>query len=107
MEIKYLIRTDTIGYKIKKFFRNLFRKKQPEEKPNYIISVAIKRSNVFEQDLALIKQAEIENRKRNTARQLMQKEINIQDLNDAEVIEMIAYFKEYVQKLNLQVASKQ
>ena len=97
-----LIKTDTIWYKIKNFFRKIFFK-QKKETPIY---EAKEEQNIETKKEAFIekieykKELEIQSKKEEMAEKLRQGEIGVNDLTETEVDEMTEYFIKDIQEID-------
>ena len=84
---KQLIKTDTVWYRIRSFFRKFFVKEKPV---SYKIHGVKQEKSLFEE----------ENKKRNLAEQLLNEKIEITDLTDDEVEDMTEYFKNDIEEVD-------
>jgi Mg2+ and Co2+ transporter CorA len=100
MNKKELIVTDTIWYRIYKFFRKIFPKKNNMNSENEIQSIQHDKNNNFIEKISYKEEINIFNRKKELAEKLMNGEITINNLSDAEVDEMTEYFTTYINEMN-------
>jgi len=90
-----LIKTDSIWYKIKNFFKGIFMKKkiintyQVQEQKTDILDNILQKEKIEEN-----------NRKKNLAQKLLDGELGSSDLTDVETEEMIDYFKEDIKNID-------
>lgn len=90
-----LIRTDSIWYKIKNFFKGIFMKKK------IINTYQVQDQKTGTLDNILQKEKiEENNRKMNLAQKLLEGELGSSDLTDVETDEMIDYFKEDIKNID-------
>ncbi len=102
---KELIKTDTVWYKIKRFFKGIFSKEYKNENSS-IEKKYIEESNFdnnFIESISLDKNVEAEIKKRNLANNLMNKKVNIESLSEYQVAEMISYFEKYISSMDKQL----
>lgn len=93
MENNKLIKTDTLGYKINNFFRNLFNFKKSgneETAKEYFINNNNPLRNSIEKNKA----------KRVLAENLLSGEVVISELTDEEVDEMTDYFTKDIEEID-------
>jgi len=96
-----LIRTDTIWYKIKSFFSNIFRKKELkqeniETKQENLQEVSNKTS--FKEEVSYREEIKELERKESVAQELLTGEVDCEDLTEQELDEMTEYFIEDIKK---------
>lgn len=89
-----LIKTNSLWYKIKTFFKNIFLKKKT------IIEKQVQVSNNgrFEQNLKA--KFNKENEKKDLAEKLLYGEVGINELNETEVDEMTEYFTRDIEDID-------
>lgn len=93
-----LIKTNTIWYKIKKFFNKIFTRKSPNFKNELSEKNIVKEQNVL--SVTLQEEMAENNRKEYLAKRLLNGELGSGDLTDTEVDEMTQYFKRDIQELD-------
>ncbi len=102
---KELIKTDTVWYKIKKFFKGIFSKEYKNEnihtEKDYIKESNI--DNSFIESISLDKSVESAIKKRNLANNLMNKKVSIENLSEYQVAEMITFFEKYIDSMDKQL----
>lgn len=97
---KDLIKTSTLAYKIKTFFRSLLNKNKKnsimkEDNINFQ-----KDKNKFLEDISLIERTKLEEKNKELAEKVMNFDITLNELTDKETEDMIKYFKEDIRKKN-------
>jgi len=98
-----LVKTDSFLYKIKMFFKKIFKTNKAEiitEENN--VQEEKQASRVFE-DALLKAEIQEQNRKSLLAKNLLEGELNSSDLTDEETEEMIEYFKDDIQKIDNEI----
>lgn len=100
-----LIRTDKLSYKIRRFFMNLFMKRNSERAEETFEEIM----NNTELELNKVTSYKTEIQevgiKQELARKLMKNELAINDLTEEEIDEMIEYFKNDIESKNVELES--
>ena len=100
MNKKELIVINTIWYRVCKFFRKIFLKKNNMNIQNEIQSIQHDKNNNFIDNISYKEEINTFNRKKELAENLMSGKITIDDLSNAEVDEMTEYFTSYINEMN-------
>lgn len=100
-----LIRTDKLSYKIRRFFMNLFMKRNSERAEETFEEIM----NNTELELNKVTSYKTEIQevgiKQELARKLIKNELAINDLTEEEIDEMIEYFKNDIESKNVELES--
>ncbi len=100
-----LIRTDKLSYKIRRFFMNLFMKRNSERVEETFEEIM----NNTELELNKVTSYKTEIQevgiKQELARKLIKNELAINDLTEEEIDEMIEYFKNDIESKNVELES--
>ena len=100
-----LIRTDKLSYKIRRFFMNLFMKRNSERVEETFEEIM----NNTELELNKVTSYKTEIQevgiKQELARKLIKNELAINDLTEEEIDEMIEYFKNNIESKNVELES--
>ena len=88
-----LIRTDGMMYKIKRFFRSFFFKRNSNIQEEVVNPVVQDINIELDKVISCKTEAQEKDIKEQLAQKLMKNELSIKDLADSEVEEMIQYFK--------------
>lgn len=100
-----LIRTDKLSYKIRRFFMNLFMKRNSERVEETFEEIM----NNTELELNKVTSYKTEIQevgiKQELARKLIKNELAIDDLTEEEIDEMIEYFKNDIESKNVELES--
>lgn len=100
-----LIRTDKLSYKIRRFFMNLFMKRNSERAEETFEEIM----NNTELELNKVTSYKTEIQevgiKQELARKLIKNELAINDLTEEEIEEMIEYFKNDIESKNVELES--
>ncbi len=99
---KELIKTDTLWYKIKKFFKGIFSKNNNVMEESHYAEID-EDKNDFSQNIFLDKNVEEEIKRITLANNLMNKKVNIESLSEKQVSEMIVYFENYINSMDRQL----
>ena len=91
-----LIKTNTIWFKIKSFFRRIFKRKHSNEVTNLP-------DKTQDKILTLREKMKEELRKKELAEKLLNNEIDIDDLTDEEVEEMTEYFAKDIEQIDTEM----
>lgn len=91
-----LIKTNTIWFKIKNFFRRIFKRKKNNEAIEII-------DNTLKNTMTLREKMKEELRKKELAEKLLNNEIDVYDLTDEEVEEMTEYFVKDIEQLDTEI----
>jgi len=97
-----IVKTDTIWYKIKSFFRRLFSKKEKKLKQEIVEELKQEKQEdkkiLFKQEITFREEIEEVNQKDKLAQELLDGKINCEELSDEEVDEMTEYFRKDIEK---------
>ena len=91
-----LIKTNTIWFKIKNFFKKIFKRK----KNNEAIEIT---DNTPKNTMTLREKIGEYSRKKELAEKLLNNEIDVYDLTDEEVEEMTEYFVKDIEQLDTEI----
>ena len=102
-----LVRTDKLSYKIRRFFLNLFIKKNSEKAEEIETFEEVMNNTELELDKVTSYKTEIQEVgiKQELARKLMKNELEIDNLTEEEIEEMIEYFKNDIESKNVELES--
>ena len=95
-----LIKTNTIWYKIKSFFKKIFIKKRDININKLQEESNLKQKSELFNNISVKEEIEENNRKKDLAEKLLYGEIGSSELTEEETDEMIEYFTEDIQKIN-------
>jgi len=95
-----LIKTNTIWYKIKSFFKKIFIKRININTNKLQEESNLKQKSELFNNISVKEEIEENNRKKDLAEKLLYREIEIGELTEEETDEMIGYFKEDIQKID-------
>ena len=111
-----LIKTNSVWYKIKKFFSKIFGEKNDNirenintsknmidktvEDVNEKIEIKEEAEKTFKEEISYKEEIQEKNRKEEIANELLNGRTDVYDLSDEEVDEMIKYFTEDIEKQN-------
>ena len=100
-----LIRTDKLSYKIRRFFMNLFMKRNSERVEETFEEIM--NNTELELNKVTYYKTEIQEVgiKQELARKLIKNELAINDLTEEEIDEMIEYFKNDIESKNVELES--
>jgi len=97
-----IVKTDTIWYKIRRFFRRLFSKKEKKLKQEIVEELKQEKQEdkkiLFKQEITFREEIEEVNQKDKLAQELLDGKINCEELSDEEVDEMTEYFRKDIEK---------
>lgn len=95
-----LIKTDSLWYKIKTFFKNMFLKKKNYDTEKVQASQSQQVSSNIRFDHNLRGKIEHENNAKILAEKLLYGELSVSELNEMEVDEMTEYFTKDIQNID-------
>lgn len=99
-----LITTNTLWYKIKRFFKGIFRKNKSDlQEVNTILSVQNLQNTSVNFNNNLKEKFEKEKEKQELAEKLLCGEIGTSELNDIEVDEMTQYFTNDIKNIDAEL----
>lgn len=98
-----LVKTDSFLYKIKMFFKKIFKTNKTEIITQENNVQEEKQKNIAFEDTLLKTEIQEQNRKSLLAKNLLEGELNSSDLTDEETEEMIEYFKDDIQKIDNEI----
>jgi hypothetical protein len=90
-----LIKTNTIWYKLKRFFSKFLKKHEEKEKQYTEIS-----NDFFENEISIRDEIEEKNKREKYLRKLLNNEIDINSLTEDEINKISEYIDDYLLELN-------